>query len=96
MERLEGKDLFQVLMLNFKLKKKLKILPHAELQTQKKVLEESTFYKTLYQKRLRPAPSSELLKKTLSSDQNFTPTSNYFNIQLYLQGFPSKPLLEVF
>ena len=84
MERLEGKDLFQVLMLNFKLKKKLKILPHAELQTQKKVLEQSTFYKTLCQKRLRPAPSPELLKKPLSSDQNFKPTSNYYNIQVYL------------
>ena len=33
MERLEGKDLFQVLMWNFKLKKKLKKLSHAELQT---------------------------------------------------------------
>ena len=33
MERLEGKDLFQVLMRNFKLKKKLKKLSHAELQT---------------------------------------------------------------
>ena len=52
MERLEGKDLFQVLMRNFKLKKKLKKNFHMQNNRleEKKVLEHCTFYKMLYQK----------------------------------------------
>ena len=60
MERLEGKDLFQVLMLNFKLKMKLKKF-HMQNCRLKKSLTTKYFFKTLYQKRLRPAPSPELL-----------------------------------